>query len=257
MKTGSPAFEKVVRSAGRCVCEYRLITDGDSILVGLSGGKDSFTLLETLLELQKRAPVNFTITGAAFDPGFPGFPLGEIAGYCRKRGVPFASTGLSIPDILAERPSRKPPCVLCSRLRRGKLYGLARELGCGKLALGQHLDDLLASFLMSALRGGGLTTMAPLAHADAPDGCTVIRPLALTDEETIRAAAAEFDVPTDCRCPYHEALAASGDRARAGRLLQLLEKEFPGARSGLTASLARVEIRHLLDKRYLPNDGRF
>ncbi len=252
MRSKKTPFEYIVRSAGECIGRYNLITEGDSLLVGLSGGKDSFVLLETLLVLQKKSPVKFSITGATFDPGFPGFPVEKIAGYCRKRGVDFHTVGVSIPEVLAERPSGKPACVLCSRLRRGKLYGLAKELRCSKLVLGQHLDDLLASFLMSALRGGGLTTMAPLSVPDSPESCAVIRPLALADESQIAEAALQFDFPADSRCPYHKQLEESGDRAKAKRLLAQLEKDFPGARKGLTASLARVEADHLLDRRFLP-----
>lgn len=252
MRSKKTPFEYIVRSAGECIGRYNLIQPGDSLLVGLSGGKDSFVLLETLLVLQRKSPVKFTVSGATFDPGFPGFPLDKIAAYCRMRGVPFHTTGVSIPQVLAERPSDKPACVLCSRLRRGKLYGLAQQLGCNKLVLGQHLDDLLASFLMSALRGGGLTTMAPVSIPDSPESCTVIRPLALADESKIAEAAAEFNFPADCRCPYHKKLEESGDRAKAKRLLLQLEKDFPGAKKGLTASIAHVEADHLLDKRFLP-----
>ena len=252
MKSQKTAFEQVIRSAGRCIGRYNLIEEGDSLLVGLSGGKDSFVLLETLLVLQRKSPVKFSLAGAVFDPGFPGFPLEEIRNYCEKRNVAFHSTGVPIPQVLAERPSDKPACVLCSRLRRGKLYGLAQELKCTKLVLGHHLDDLLASFLISALRGGGLTTMAPVSIPDARESCPVIRPLALTDESLIAEAAKSFDFPTDRRCPYHHQLELSGDRAKAKRLLAQLENDFPGARKGLTASLAHVEADHLLDLKFLP-----
>ena len=185
-------FKKICRSAGETCVRYRLIADGDRIMVGLSGGKDSFILMHVLSHLQKHAPVKFTLTAATFDPGFDDFNGQEIAGYCREHNWEHHFVRLNIPQILREKNMEKSPCVLCSRLRRGKLYGLARQLSCNKLALGQHLDDVINSFFMSLCRGQGITSMAPAVQPQNPEHPTVIRPLALVPEELIKSCAEQL-----------------------------------------------------------------
>lgn len=243
-------FNKLKRLTGEAISRYRMIEAGDRILVALSGGKDSFVLMEVLDALRKRAPVEFELIAGTFDPGFADFGTAEIGRYCRERGWEHLVASLDIPAILRERSFEESPCVLCSRLRRGHLYRLAAESGCGKLALGQHLDDIITSFLMSLCRGQGVTTMAPNVAPDAPDHPRVIRPLALAPESLIRTCAAEFDLPAAGACKYAGQVEA-GDRAAFGRLVDELENRIPGVRGNIRHSLSRLEAAHLLDPRFM------
>ncbi len=246
----NPSFVKIVKLAGEAVGEFRLIEAGDRILAGVSGGKDSLMLLHVLFALRKRAPVAFDIEAVTFDPGFPGFRTDRIVDYCRRQSWPHRVIPFPMAQVIEEKQWQDSPCVLCSRLRRGKLYGLAAELGCNKLALGHHLDDLLVSFLMSLCRGQGLTTMAPkVAAKNAP--VTVIRPLALTPEALIVEAAAEFGFPQAGKCHFQAQLDADGDRAYFRRLLAQLAGDIPHLRTQMLHSLRKVELPHLLDPRYL------
>lgn len=254
MAGNGSAFARVIRHAGEAVGKFRLIAAGDRILAGASGGKDSFMLLETLHALRRRAPVDFTVIAATFDPGFPGFACDRIALYCRDRGWEHHSVRLPVGEIIAEKGWEKSPCVLCSRLRRGSLYGLAGRLGCNKLALGHHLDDLLASFLMSLCRGQGLTTMGPYVRAKREE-VAVIRPLALTPEQCILEAREEFEFPQAGRCRYHEQVDRDGDRAYFKSLLARVEERIPHLKRQMLHSLERVETDHLLDPRFLSASG--
>lgn len=242
------ALNEVRRLAGSAIGRYGLIAEGDRILIAISGGKDSLVMAHTLHTLQRKAPVKFELECATFDPGFPGFGLETTERYCRAQGWRYRIISLPVADWLKE--SDRMPCVLCSRLRRGKLYGLAEELGCGKLALGQHLDDIERSFLISIFRGQGLTTMGPRVRAKAHP-VEVIRPLALTPEALIRAAAQELSLPEVGKCTYSGQLEETGDRAWAGRLLASLEERIPEIRQQLLHSLGKVEVENLLDVRFL------
>ncbi len=239
-------FKKLCRIAGETIVKYRLIADGDRILAGASGGKDSFVLLHLLDHLQKTAPVHFDFIAATFDPRFPGFGVETTVQYCREHNWKHEIISLDIPAVIAEKKMEKNPCMLCSRLRRGHLYKLAGELNCGKLALGQHLDDIISSFLMSLCRGQGLTSMAPLVQPDNPAHPAVIRPLALVPEELIRNCARNFGVPEKSGvCQYEETL-KKGDRAQFSALVDELSLRIPGLRSNIAKSLSKVEIDHLL-----------
>ena len=239
-------FKKICRSAGETCVRYRLIADGDRIMVGLSGGKDSFILMHVLSHLQKHAPVKFTLTAATFDPGFDDFNGQEIAGYCREHNWEHHFVRLNIPQILREKNMEKSPCVLCSRLRRGKLYGLARQLSCNKLALGQHLDDVINSFFMSLCRGQGITSMAPAVQPQNPEHPTVIRPLALVPEELIKSCAEQLQLPEKTGICRYESLLKNGDRAQFAALVDELAKKIPHLRENIAHSLTKVEADYLL-----------
>ena len=243
--------------AARTSAEYSLLQENDRILAALSGGADSFVMLETLLALQKRAPFDFHIEAVTFDPSFPDLDTRKIADYCRSRNVQLTLVKMDIPALLTntENTRFRRPCVRCSRLRRGKLYGAARKLNCNKLALGHHADDLLESFIISLVRGQGLTTMGLNVEADSANNNTsslrIIRPLGLIPEEAVKCAAGAFDFPYAGECPYKDELARSGDRAWAKRELTRWQERIPDLHSLMLKSLARVETNWLLDKRYI------
>ena len=246
----TPAFDRLRRLAGEAVGRFRMIGEGDRILVGISGGKDSLTLMHTLLALQRRAPVRFELFPAVFDPGFPDFGMAALRAYAAQCGWELHEIKVDVASAL-DPERRSAPCVLCSRIRRGKLTALARSLGCGRIALGHHLDDLLTSFLISAARGQGLTTMGPNVPSKAAPDLRIIRPFALAEEALIRQAAAELGpYPETGKCAYAERL-ADGDRAYFRKLLDSLAERIPHIRAQMLCSLGKVETGYLLDPRYL------
>ena len=239
------AFKKLCRISGETVVKYRLIEDGDRILVGVSGGKDSFILMHLLAHLQSAAPVHFEFEAVTFDPGFPEFAAEKTAEYCRKMNWVHHTVNMNIASIIEEKSFDRSPCVLCSRLRRGKLYGMANELKCNKLALGQHLDDIISSMLISLCRGQGITTMAPRVVPDSPENPVIIRPLALVPEALVAQCAEDFGIEVGGICRYKEQL-ESGDRVYFKNLISQLAGHIPDLRSNIAHSLQKVEIDHLL-----------
>ena len=238
-------FKKLCRIAGETVVKYGLISCGDRILVGLSGGKDSMMLMHILEHLHGVAPVDFAFEAVTFDPGFPEFAVDAIARYCHEHGWKHHIVPMDMAAIIEEKSFTRSPCVLCSRLRRGKLYGTARELGCNKLALGQHLDDIISSMLISLCRGQGVTTMAPKVVPDNPEHPVVIRPLALATEELISSCAEKLSFPSAGICRYKKQL-ESGDRIYFKELIAALAERIPDLRSNIAHSLTKVELEHLL-----------
>ena len=236
---------RIRRLTGQAIGDFGLIEEGDHILVALSGGKDSWTLLLMLEELRKRAPVAFTLVAVTIHPGFPGFSTAGIESYLRENGfehrfVPAPVHGLMLDKLGPD----DTPCPLCARLKRGVLYTQARELGCSKIALGHHRDDFIETLLLNQFFNGRIKAMAPLLRAD--DGRNVvIRPLVYVPEEDIIAYASGAGFPvTCCACP------ACGDpdqkRGQIKELLTRLEREHPGIKASLLASLSTVDLRHLL-----------
>lgn len=243
-------FKKICRLAGETVVKYHLIEDGDRILTGLSGGKDSMVMMCVLEHLQHHAPVRFEFEAATFDPGFPEFATSEISGFCRERNWKHHTIQLPVKKIIEEKNFTRSPCVLCSRLRRGKLYGLAKKLNCNKLALGQHLDDVISSMLISLCRGQGISSMAPKVTPDNPEYPEIIRPLALVPERLIEHFAATLALPRAGICRYKEQL-ENGDRIYFRELISHLSERIPDLHSNIAHSLSRVELKHLL---LLPED---
>ncbi len=246
----STTFKKICRLAGNAIVDYNMIEDGDRILIGISGGKDSMILLKVLKHLSHAAPVHFTLSAATFDPGFPGFSTDGTASFCEESGVPHHVINLNIPKLLEEKGLTDKPCMLCSRLRRGSLYSLAEKLNCNKIALGQHLDDIEISFLMSICRGSGLSTMGPNVPAEE-HALRVIRPLAYTPEALIVQMASEMKLPKRGECIYREQLENSGDRAYFRSILEKISEKIPDLRSNLLRSLSNVQEEYLLDRRFI------
>ena len=249
----SNLFKKICRLAGNAIVEYRMIGKGDRILVGLSGGKDSMVLLRVLAYFRGVAPVSFELEAVTFDPGFPGFSADATGEYCRSLSIPHHIIRFDMPSLLKEKGMGKNPCMLCSRLRRGNLYTLAKKLRCGKIALGQHLDDVAVSFLMSLCRGAGLSTMGPNVPAEEHD-VRIIRPLIFIPEALLSKVAAEMELPVRGECLYRNEL-ENGDRRYFKRILEEISGRIPDLRSNILRSLSNVQEGFLLDKKFLDLKG--
>jgi tRNA 2-thiocytidine biosynthesis protein TtcA len=186
--------KSLLRHAGRAIADYRMIRHGDRILLGLSGGKDSLSLLHTLLHFQRHAPVKFELAACTVDPQSDDFDPSPLKEYVPQLGIPYFYREEPILERAGKHMSRDSYCSWCARMRRGTLYSVCREEGYNVLALAQHLDDLAESFLMSAFHGGQLRTMKAHYRIDAGD-LRVIRPLVYARERQLADFAAHAELP--------------------------------------------------------------
>ncbi len=238
--------KRLQRQVGEAIADFSMIEAGDRVMVCLSGGKDSYGLLDVLLALQKRSPVPFTLVAVNLDQKQPGFPADVLPRYLESRGVDFRIAEQDTYSVVKRLvPEGATMCSLCSRLRRGVLYRVAGELGATKIALGHHRDDLLATFFLNLFFGGKLKTMPPKLVSD--DGKhVVIRPLAYVRERDLAAYAElkQFPLIPCTLCGSQENL----QRKQVAAMLREWEKQHTGRIDSIFHALGKVEHTHLLDR---------
>jgi tRNA 2-thiocytidine biosynthesis protein TtcA len=242
---------RLARKVTRAITEYDLIGDGDRVMVGLSGGKDSWALMQILDVLRQRAPIAFSLVAVTVDSGYADFQHDAISRACAERGwehhVEHTNIGETIDDLLDPVDT---PCSLCARFRRGVLYRLAARFGATKIALGHHSDDFIETVLLNLLFAGALKAMPARLVSDKGQH-VVVRPLVLVSEDDARAYAKQSGLPiVGCCCPSCGDLGLQ--RQRVKRLIFELEREHPGVKSSMLRALSNVVSSHLLDKRLNP-----
>ncbi len=236
--------KRLQRRMAKAIQDYDLIADGDHIMVCVSGGKDSYTLLELLEGLRHRAPVTFQITAFHLDQKQPGYPEGVLRGYLEDRGVPFEICEEDTYSVVQEKlPAGATPCSLCSRLRRGIIYTRAEALGCNKIALGHHRDDSVETLLLNLFHAGQIQGM-PASYRTDDGRFSVIRPLIYVPEEEIREFSELMGFPI---IPCTLCGSVEGQRRFVRQKLDELETTIPHIRHSILAAMSNVRPTHLLD----------
>ena len=245
--------KRLRREMGKAIADFNMIEDGDKVMVCLSGGKDSYAMLDILRNLQRSAPVNFEIVAVNLDQKQPGFPEEILPAYLASIDVPFHILERDTYSVVKEVvPEGKTTCALCSRLRRGSLYGFAEEIGANKIALGHHRDDILETLFLNMFYGGKLKSMPPKLVSD--DGKNmVIRPLAYAREKDIAAYAElkKFPIIPCNLCGSQENL----QRQVIKEMLQDWDKRFPGRIETMFRSMQHVVPSHLADTALFDFEG--
>ena len=236
---------KLISSVGKAIGDYNMVSDGDTILVCMSGGKDSHALLMLLLALQERAPVDFKLIAMNLDQKQPNFPEHVLPAYLEKLGVDYRIVEADTYSVVKEKvPEGKTTCSLCSRLRRGIIYRTAQELGCNKIALGHHRDDIVQTLFLNMFFGAKMKAMPPKLATDQGE-FVVIRPLAYCAEKDIASYARGMEfpiIPCDL-CGSQENL----QRQNIKRMLEQWEQEYPGRTEKIFRAITNVAPSHLAD----------
>ena len=236
---------KLISATGKAIADFNMIEDKDIVMVCLSGGKDSYTLLSLLSALKKRAPIDFSIVAMNLDQKQPGFPENVLPDYLNSHDVDYKIITEDTYSIVKEKiPEGKTTCSLCSRLRRGIIYRVAREIGANKIALGHHKNDIVETFFMNMFFGSKLKSMPPKLLSDDQTN-VVIRPLAYIEEKDIISFSKTMNYPIiPCNlCGSQENL----QRNKVKSMLNSWEKEQPGRLNNIFQSLTNVEPSHLAD----------
>src|ERR671913_1133903 len=252
MSHRTPLEARISKKTTKAITDFNLIEDGDRVMVGLSGGKDSWALMQVLDNLRRRAPVRFSLVAVNVDSGYKDFKHDVIARTCEERGWEYRIEHTSIGDVMDDiLEANATPCSLCARLRRGVLYRIASEVGATKIALGHHMDDFIETLLLNLFFAGALKAMPARLVSDNGEH-VVIRPLVYVGEDEARLYTKQCDLPIiGCCCP------ACGDlslqRQRVKRLITQLEVEHAGVKHSMLKALGNVMPRHLLDTRLNPS----
>ena len=242
--------KRLCRQVGEAINDYQMIQAGDKVMVCLSGGKDSYTLLDILMKLKQRAPIDFELVAVNLDQKQPGFPADVLPNYLSLLGVPFhIETQDTYSVVKKVIPEGKTMCSLCSRLRRGILYRVARELGCNKIALGHHRDDMLQTLFLNMFFGAKLKGMPAKLVSDNGE-FMVIRPLAyVAEKDIIRwAQVQQYPIIPCTLCGSQDNL----QRVQVGNMLREWDKKFPGRLDNMLKSLQNVVPSHLMDRQLFP-----
>ncbi len=245
--------KRLCRQMGQAIIDFNMIEEGDKVMVCLSGGKDSYGLLDILLKMQARAPIHFDLVAVNLDQKQPGFPEHILPEYLTKLGIPFHIENQDTYSIVTDKIAPgKTMCSLCSRLRRGILYRVADELGATKIALGHHRDDMLQTFFLNMFFGGKLKGMPPKLVSD--DGRhIVIRPLAYAAEKDLVrwAEHRQFPIIPCTLCGSQENL----QRQQMSAMLKEWEKKYPGRIENMFSALQNIVPSHLMDARLYDFQG--
>ncbi len=242
--------KRLHRQVGQAIVDFNMIEEGDRVMVCLSGGKDSYGMLDVLQSLQKRAPVNFTLFAVNLDQKQPDFPAHILPAYLERLGIEFHIENQDTYSIVKKLvPEGKTMCSLCSRLRRGILYRVAGELGATKIALGHHRDDIVVTLLMNMFFGSRMKGMPPKLVSD--DGRhTVIRPLAYVAERDLATWAAhrQFPIIPCTLCGSQDNL----QRVQVKKLLHSWEREHPGRIENMATAMGNISLSHMMDRQLFP-----
>ena len=242
--------KRLHRQVGQAIVDYNMIEEGDKVMVCLSGGKDSYAMLDILIDMQQRAPINFELIAVNLDQKQPGFPEHILPEYLKGRGVPFHIEEQDTYSIVKRLiPEGKTTCSLCSRLRRGNLYRVAEELGATKIALGHHRDDIIVTLLLNMFFGARMKGMPPKLVSDTGRH-VVIRPLAYVAEpDLVRwAAHREFPIIPCNLCGSQENL----QRVQVKAMINEWETKYPGRVENMFTAMSKVVPSHMMDRELFP-----
>jgi tRNA 2-thiocytidine biosynthesis protein TtcA len=242
--------KRLHRQVGQAIVDFNMIEEGDRVMVCLSGGKDSYGLLDILLGLQQRAPVKFTLVAVNLDQKQPGFPAHILPAYLEQLGIEFHIENQDTYSIVKKLvPEGKTMCSLCSRLRRGILYRVAGELGATKIALGHHRDDIVVTMLMNMFFGSRMKGMPPKLVSD--DGRhTVIRPLAYVAERDLATWAdhRQFPIIPCTLCGSQDNL----QRVQVKKMIHEWERQYPGRIDNMATAMGNITLSHMMDRQLFP-----
>ena len=231
-------IQRILSYMRRAIDDHGMIREGDRIAVGISGGKDSLTLLAGMCELRRFYPIPFTLTAITVDMGFPGSDYTAIADFCRERDVEYRVERTDIARIIFEERKETNPCSLCARMRRGVLHGAAKDMGCTSIALGHHFDDAVNTFMMNLFFEGRLGCFSPVSYLSRQE-LFLIRPLLYAPEKDILYFTRHVPLPViESPCPENHAT----ERSEMNTLLATLEKKNPGLRHRIFHAMQKGEI---------------
>lgn len=224
--------------ARRAVDDYNMIEDGDRIAVGVSAGKDSLALLAVMCDLRRFYPKKFEVCAITLDMGFPGADNSDLEAFYKELDIEYKIVDTRLAEIIFDVRKESNPCSLCARMRRGILHDTAKELGCNKLALGHHFDDVVETFMMNLFNEGRIGTFSPYTYLDRKD-ITVIRPLVLAPEKDIKYFVSKNTLPIkQSLCPEDK----QTDREKYKRMLADMEKENEGIRHRIFCAIKKADV---------------